>query len=50
MSSVKKTINGCVFEVWDKSIRMVSPVVSPVVYSPEPMSSVGIPERMRKPS
>lgn len=45
MSKQKKTINGCDFEIWEKSMRMVSPVVTPLVYSPEFMSTTGIPEK-----
>jgi hypothetical protein len=38
-------INGCDFEIWEKSMRMVSPIITPVVFSPESMSTVGIPEK-----
>lgn len=44
MSKITKTIKGCEFEIWDKSIRMVFPITTPVIFSPEPMSTTGIPE------
>jgi len=48
MSASKRFILGCEFEIWEKSIRMVSPITSPVFYSHEKMSSVGVPETMAK--
>ena len=48
MSATKRFIQGCEFEIWEKSIRMVSPVISPVFHSPVKMSSVGAPESLAK--
>jgi len=45
MNKQKKTFYGCDFEIWEKSMRMISPVVTPLVYSPESMSSIGVQEK-----